>query len=58
MKAILNIVTLSHPCDRDIPFILNIVTLSHPCDRDIPFILNIKSALRRFIINVNIYGII
>jgi hypothetical protein len=38
----LNIVTLSHPCDRDIPFGLNIVTLSHPCDRDIPFGLNIK----------------
>jgi hypothetical protein len=37
----LNIVTLSHPCDRDIPFFLNIVTLSHPCDRDIPFFLNI-----------------
>jgi len=38
----LNMVTLSHPCDRNIPFLLNMVTLSPPCDRNIPFILNIK----------------
>jgi hypothetical protein len=44
---ILNIVTLAHPCARDIPFILNIVTLAHPCARDIPFILNIKKAVKK-----------